>query len=63
MWNGLTVTDLRWQRRSADLLPAAEARIMLPTSDLFVHVYVLVGDALASGAVPGPAPRARTRRS
>jgi hypothetical protein len=35
---------------------------MLPTSDLFVHVYVLVDDALASGAVrvprrPGPAPR------
>jgi hypothetical protein len=34
---------------------------MLPTADLFVHVYVLVDDALAGGAVavpprPGPAP-------
>jgi Transposase DDE domain len=34
---------------------------MLPTEDLFVHVYVLVDDAIAAGAVtiparPGPAP-------
>ena len=35
---------------------------MLPTAELFVHVYVLVDDALGGGAVPvprrpGPAPR------
>jgi Transposase DDE domain len=34
---------------------------MLPTEDLFVHVYVLVDDAISSGAIviaprPGPAP-------
>jgi hypothetical protein len=34
---------------------------MLPTEDLFVYVYVLVDDALGSGAIaiaarPGPAP-------
>src|SRR5215218_6280088 len=27
---------------------------MLPLTDLFVHVYVLVDDALAAGAVPVP---------
>jgi hypothetical protein len=35
---------------------------MLPTEDLFVYVYVLVDDAIGSGAIaivprPGPAPR------
>jgi hypothetical protein len=39
----------------------AEALIMLPTEDLFVHVYVLVDDAIAAGEVtiparPGPTP-------
>src|SRR5919202_1580113 len=39
----------------------AEAPIMLPTEDLFVHVYVLVDDAIAAGEVtiparPGPTP-------
>jgi hypothetical protein len=34
---------------------------MLPTEDLFVNVYVLIDDAIASGAIaipprPGPAP-------
>ena len=34
---------------------------MLPTEDLFVYVYVLVDDAVSSGAIaiaarPGPAP-------
>src|SRR5919206_911907 len=39
----------------------AEAPIMLPTEDLFVHVYVLIDDAIAAGQVtiparPGPTP-------
>src|ERR687886_2125865 len=39
----------------------AEAPIMLPTEDLFVHVYVLIDDAIAAGEVtiparPGPTP-------
>src|SRR5918997_167044 len=39
----------------------AEALIMLPTEDLFVHVYVLVDDAIAAGDIaiaprPGPTP-------
>src|SRR5919107_3607925 len=39
----------------------AEAPIMLPSEDLFVHVYVLVDDAIAAGEVtiparPGPTP-------
>ncbi|RFU20018.1 IS982 family transposase, partial [Geodermatophilus marinus] len=34
---------------------------MLPTEDLFVHVYVLIDDAIAAGQVtiparPGPTP-------
>ena len=34
---------------------------MLPTEDLFFHVYVLIDDAIAAGAIniparPGPAP-------
>src|SRR3712207_7335792 len=33
----------------------AEAPIMLPTEDLFVHVYVLVDDAIAAGKVTIPA--------
>jgi hypothetical protein len=39
----------------------AGAPLMLPTEDLFVYVYVLIDDLIASGAVcipprPGPAP-------
>ena len=34
---------------------------MLPTEDLFVHVYVLVDDAVTDGAIAVPPRPARSR--
>lgn len=50
-----------WHERSAQLLHTTEAALaMMPLGDLFVHVYVLVDDALASGAIPRPRRPGRT---
>jgi len=70
MWvvRGVGILDIKGLLREKAVVQTSdprEARLMLPTEDLFVHVYYIVDEAIRHNAIriltrPGPNPPAPT---